>query len=310
MPGSLIIPPPDLLQRIGPMGDEDPVGIYEETGRLHRQLLETTLPDDWSWTGKRVLDFGCGIGRMMQQFTPEAEEAEFWGCDLDRPSLDWLEANLSPPFHFFESTEVAGLPQEDGFFDLIYAFSVYTHFTGNWASWLLEHHRVLADGGLLFATFLGEGMIESLTGEQWDEDRIGMNHLMHGYSWELGGPIAFNSEWWLRAHWGRAFEIVELYPRLGEGVPSHGIILARKKPVQVTVEDLTRLEPDEPREIEALQHHVEQLAAEVDRLQGSHGAQQGTRAELERELTGIKESASWRLTAPLRSAKKLRQSRR
>ena len=112
-----------------------------------------------------MLDFGCGVGRMLQQFLPEADEAEFWGCDLDRPSLDWLEKNLSPPFHFFESTEDAGLPQEDGFFDLIYAFSVYTHFTDNWAAWLLEHHRVLADGGFLFATFLGEGMLESLTGE-------------------------------------------------------------------------------------------------------------------------------------------------
>lgn len=301
---SLIIPPPDLLQRIGPMGEQDPVGIYEETGRLHRQLLETTLPEDWSWQGKRVLDFGCGSGRMLQQFRPEAEDAEFWGCDLDRPSLDWLEQNLSPPFHIFESTEVAGLPQEDGFFDLIYAFSVYTHFTDNWASWLLEHHRVLADGGLLFATFLGEGMIESLTGQGWDEDRIGMNHLMHGYSWELGGPIAFNSEWWLRAHWGRAFDVVQLYPRLGEGVPSHGIILARKKPVQVTVEDLTRLEPDEPREIAALQHHVAQLSAEVERLHGAHEVEAATRERLEGKQATIKGSSSLLLRALLRSAKR------
>ena len=37
-----------------------------------------------------------------------------------------------------------------------------------------------------------------------------MNPLMHGYSWDHGGPIAFNSHWWLRAHWGRAFDIVKL----------------------------------------------------------------------------------------------------
>ena len=65
-----------------------------------------------------VLDFGCGVGRVLRQFAPEAREAEFWGCDLDRPSLDWLEANLSPPFHFFESAEAPGLPQADGSFDL------------------------------------------------------------------------------------------------------------------------------------------------------------------------------------------------
>jgi SAM-dependent methyltransferase len=285
------------------MGETDPVAVYEETGRLHRELLESTLPEDWSWPGKRVLDFGCGVGRMMRQFAPEAEEAEFWGCDLDRRSIEWLKENLVPPFHAFESTEAAGLPQEDGYFDLIYAFSVYTHFTDNWAEWLLEHHRVLADGGLLFATFLGEGMLEELTGEKWDEDRIGMNPLMHGYSWDRGGPIAINSPWWIRAHWGRAFDIVELAPRIGEGVPSHGIVLARKKPVQLTVEDLTRLEPDEPREMKALFHHVEQLADEVERLHVAGNRQYD-------ELQAVMASSSWKLTAPLRRAKGLLRPQR
>lgn len=305
-PTDLPLPPPHLLHRIGPMGEEDPIGTYEETGRYHRELLETVLPDDWSWTGKRVLDFGCGVGRMLRQFAPEAEEAEFWGCDLDRPSLDWLEANFVPPYKIFESQEEARLPQEDGFFDLIYAFSVYTHFTDNWAGWLLEHHRVLADGGLLFATFLGRGMLEPLTGEQWDEDRIGMNPLMHGYPWDRGGPIAINSPWWIRAHWGRAFEIVELLPVVEEGAPSHGIVLARKKPVELGVEDLTRLEPDEPREIEALRHHARQLAEESRQLRVAHEIQageiEGLRPQAE-ALEQVRSSLSWKLTAPLRRVK-------
>ncbi|MBV9363211.1 MAG: class I SAM-dependent methyltransferase, partial [Solirubrobacterales bacterium] len=45
----------------------------------------------------------------------------------------------------------------EGYFDLIFAWSVYTHITDRWAEWLLEHHRVLADDGLLFASFIGEG---------------------------------------------------------------------------------------------------------------------------------------------------------
>ncbi len=288
------------------MGEEDPVGVYEQTGRMHRKLLESVLPDDWSWRGKRVLDFGCGVGRVLRQFSPEAGEAEFWGCDLDRPSLEWLRRNLSPPFHIFESGESPSLPQEDRFFDLIYAYSVYTHFTDNWAGWLLEHHRVLADGGLLFATFLGEGMLEPLTGEKWDEDRIGMNPLLHGYSWDLGGPIAINSPWWIRAHWGRAFDLVQLLSVLERGVPSHGIVLARKKPVSLTVEDLTRLEPDEPREILALRHHVEQLADETERLRATHDAQASRleeMSELAKTLEDVKASRSWQLTAPLRAAK-------
>jgi SAM-dependent methyltransferase len=303
---SLPVPPPDLLQRIGPMGETDPVRVYEDSGRDHRQLIESLLPSDWSWTGKRTLDFGCGVGRLLRQFAPEAEQGEFWGCDLDRPSIAWLRQNLSPPFHFFESDEYPDLPREDGFFDLIYAFSVYTHFTDNWAAWMREHHRVLADGGLLLVTFLGEGMTEALVGEKWDEDRIGMNPLLYGNSWDLGGPIAFNSEWWIRAHWGRAFEIVSFRPHDGGDPPhGHGIVLMRKKPGEITLEELTRLEPDEPREIAAIQHNVEQLRDDTLRLRAAIAERDKvTNDERTRIMDEISRSASWRLTAPLRAAGK------
>jgi len=289
------------------MGEENPVGVYEDTGRLHRDLLQSLLPDDWSWSGKRVLDFGCGVGRVLRQFAPEAEEAEFWGCDLDTPSVEWLQKNFSPHFKIFESAEQPGLPQQDGFFDLIYAYSVYTHFTDNWAAWLAEHHRVLGDDGLLFATFLGRGMLEPLIGEKWDENQIGMNTLMHGFRWDKGGPIAINSPWWIRAHWGRAFEIVELLPVVEEGVPSHGIVLARKRPATLTVAKLTELEPDEPREVNALRHHVEQIADETKRLRIAHDIQADQLEELQavrEELGRMGESLSWRLTAPLRALKR------
>jgi SAM-dependent methyltransferase len=263
---SMPLPPRDLVQRIGPMGDENPVEVYARSGESDRLLIEGLLPADWSWTGKRVLDFGCGVGRVLRQFGPEADEAEFWGCDLDRPSIEWARENLEPPLNFFLSAEEPGLPQEDGYFDLIFAFSVYTHLTDHWAGWLLEHHRKLADGGFLLATFLGEGMSEHLLGEPWEEDRIGMNPLRHDAPWDHGGPITLNSPWWLRAHWGRAFEIVELRPRRSDDGPSHGIVLARKKPVELTVEDLERVEPDEPREFVAARHHVDQLIAETREL--------------------------------------------
>jgi SAM-dependent methyltransferase len=311
---SLPFPPLDLLQRTGHMGDDDPVGAYDRIGDGLRGLIESNLPDDWSWKGKRVLDFGCGAGRVLRHFAPEADEGEFWGCDIDRPSIAWLEQNLAPPFHPFVCEEAPSLPQEDGFFDLIYAISVYTHLTEDWAGWLLEHHRVLADGGLLFVSFLGEGMIGQLTGETWDESRIGMNPLLHGHPWDEGGPITLSSSWWIRAHWGRAFDIVELKPHSGGEPPTgHGLILARKKPVDgLTVEGLKALEPDEPREITALQHHTEQLRdetirlrAEIGRLKSERG-REATKSEdlaiYREQLRKIEGSRSWRLTAPLRDA--------
>lgn len=308
---SLPIPPPELIDRIGPTGT-DPVRAYIDGGVFHRKVIESLLPADWSWNGKRTLDFGCGCGRIMRQFAPESEEAEFWGCDLDRATIEWGQRELEPPFHFFLSDDEPDLPQEDGYFDLVYAFSVYTHLTDNWAAWLLEHHRVLKGDGLLLVTFLGEGMTKALVDEDWDEDRIGMNPLLYGNSWALGGPIAFNSEWWIRAHWGRAFEIVSFSPHEGGDPPhGHGIVLLRKKPVQITIEELKALEPDEPREILALQHNVEQLRDDTIRLREAHAdAERRAAAARAQALAEIEASASWRLTAPLRAAKAALRERR
>ena len=36
----------------------------------------------------------------------------------------------------------------DGAYDLVLAVSVFTHLTASWSAWLVELHRVLADGGL------------------------------------------------------------------------------------------------------------------------------------------------------------------
>ncbi len=285
-------PPLHLLQRTGFLGNDATPSSYLEIGASGRELINAMLPADWRWAGKRVLDFGCGVGKVLRHFAQEATIAEFTGCDIHAPSIDWLQRNLCPPFNAFRCSEEPPLPQPDGYFDLIYATSVYTHLTDRWAEWLLEHHRVLAPDGFLFASFLGEGMIRPLIGEDWDENQIGMNSLWAGRSWDAGGPITLHSPWWLRAHWGRAFDVVRILPHTGNESPEgHGLILLRSKPVQLSVEDLKRLEPGEEREIQALTHHAEQLRRETLLL----------RAENEK----LRASASWRVTKPMRIGKEI-----
>jgi hypothetical protein len=139
--------------------------------------------------------------------------------------------------------------------------SVFTHLTEAWSGWLLELHRVLKPDGWLIATFLGPGMVEELLGESWDADRTGMNVIGAGRPWSDGGPLVFHSEWWLRAHWGRAFDVIELYD--GANSPgAHGLAVLRKKPAELTVSALEEPEPEEPRELAAARHNIAQLHAE------------------------------------------------
>jgi len=339
MPAELPLPSHELIHRVGKIDEPDVAAGYEAIGRHSRERIERLLPTDWSWRGKRVLDFGCGAGRTLRHFLNEAKHAELYGCDIDSASIAWLADHLSPPFHVFESREAPGLPQPDGFFDLVYALSVFTHLSDNWAGWLLELHRVLKPDGLLFATFLNEGMWADFGRGRWDEDRIGMTVTRNWNPWDSGGPIVFHSEWWIREHWGRAFEIVFLeHHDPAESPGGQGAALLRRRAVRVDTRDLER-PSDDPRELAAAQLNVELLQSEASELfAGLRGAHQShaaladnakraqnefTRLEkyirrletqverLQGELAAITNSNSWRLTRPLREGRAvLRRTRR
>jgi SAM-dependent methyltransferase len=265
------MPPLPLANRVGSLAEaEDSYAFYEQVGADTRKRILRMLPAGYELEGRRLLDFGCGAGRTLRHFLDEAGSAEIWGCDIDHESIDWLQHNLCPPLHVVRNEAAPGLPFEDGHFNVIWAVSVFTHLADDaWAAWLLELHRVLADDGILIATTIGPHHSERFAKEGWEEDRIGMNALRHRASWEKGGPMVLHSTWWLRAHWGRAFEILEIV--LGS---THRWLAMRKRDVTLTVEDLERPEPGEPREFTAMRHHVRQLRRE---LEDAHcrGAEQG-----------------------------------
>jgi len=260
------LPPVELVDRVGPGEGADPFVAYEREGAAVRARLERLLPEGWTFDGKRVLDFGCGSGRVLRHFLPEATRGEFWGCDIHGPSVEWIQANLSPPLNAFQNEMSPPLPLADEFFDLIWATSVFTHIDA-WSDWLLEMHRLLAPGGLLMASFLGESMWEAMVGEHYREDEIGMTVRRH---WTKQDAWVFHSEWWLRAHWGRGFDIVEIArpPRLPDGSQqvTHSYVVAQKHAGALTRDELERRDPDEPRELAALMTNVRLLRQEVEAL--------------------------------------------
>src|SRR5439155_22823550 len=104
---SLPLPPLDLMRRIAlrPAPVANMQAEFIEEGRLRRDTIRATLPEGWSFAGKSVLDFGCGPGRVLRHFHPEATECTFLGCDIDAESVEWLTGALAPPFKLFVSGE-------------------------------------------------------------------------------------------------------------------------------------------------------------------------------------------------------------
>jgi SAM-dependent methyltransferase len=316
-------PPVELMRRVAPLDSDkgDAAADYEAAGRAVKHFIISQLPEGWTWEGKRVLDFGCGAGRVLRHFLPDARHAEFWGSEIDEPSVRWIDQHLSPPLRVIHHGESPPLRAPAGHFDLIYAMSVFTHITDEWSAWLVELHRLLAPDGLLLATFLGRDMIGALAGERWSDERIGLNVTRCGMSWDQGGPNTFISPWWLRAHWGRAFEIVRLEPvgyDSGDPRGVHGFALLRRKSVEISREELEAPQPGEPRELHAARHNVRQLARELTRvretldraladnrrlagyLESSERHWRDTAEWWEQVAESILQSRTWRLTEPLR----------
>jgi len=126
------LPPIALADRVGRGA------TFEEIGRRTRAEILARLPEGWSFTGRRVLDFGCGAGRTLRHFLDEARTCELHGCDIDGPSVSWLAENLSPPLRVFQNEEAPPLPLGDDSFDLVWAISVFTHISDHWSGWLVS----------------------------------------------------------------------------------------------------------------------------------------------------------------------------
>jgi hypothetical protein len=122
---------------------------------------------------------------------------------------------------------------------------------------------VLRDGGLLMISILGRGMWNATDAGEWQEDRTGMCVLRAGQPWSLGGPVVFHSDWWVREHWGRGFDVIDLDP--GVEPTTHGWVVLKKRTQTIDPPSLDRL-GDDPREAEALRHNLELLFAEDRKL--------------------------------------------
>ena len=85
-----------------------------------------------------ILDFGCGSGRVMRHLAGRVEDGRLTGVDIDQGAVTWLRSALAGA-----DVRVTGglppLPFEDGAFDLVLGYSVFSHLDRRYQdAWLAE----------------------------------------------------------------------------------------------------------------------------------------------------------------------------
>lgn len=130
--------------------------------------------------GSRVLDIGCGVGRL-----PIGLRAHFGllsnytGVDVDHGRIKWCRKHITGSNVEFVFVDVANerynpagepiseefrLPLDDASFDAIYLYSVFSHMeTPDVVAYLHEFRRLLAQGAMVFLTAFVEDNVEDMS---------------------------------------------------------------------------------------------------------------------------------------------------
>jgi SAM-dependent methyltransferase len=230
---------PSEEQRYRVIGDRDSLGFRLSGATDFMRIAKACA----AFTGTRfedvgtVLDWGCGCGRLAR-YAVKGRPAGILGCDIDAGNVAWCGANLAG--RYSTCTIRPPLPYEEASIDLAYGVSVFTHFREPLQDlWLAELARVMKSGAFVLVTVHGRtaadfaglvplpyaALLKRIAGE--GIVFAGENHQLRGAAEDEGEYVnVFHSQEYIRKHWSRWFEIVEIVPGY---IFTHDLVVMRKR---------------------------------------------------------------------------------
>jgi SAM-dependent methyltransferase len=226
----LPLPPARLRAQIGPAhADAD---FFLRSGRSQADLVRELIGEGGSSVEDLAafLDFGCGCGRILRHWG-ELPRTGVFGCDIDPRMVEWCEANL-PSAEVSVNDLEPPLPYNDSAFDLVYAFSVFTHLSVELQhAWMQECLRVLRPNGWLLMSTLGEHYLSLKRLTESEEQAFRRGEVVVLYEHSAGSSLcsAYHPPDYVRESLGADFELVTFRPAADDG--RHDLHLFRKPAV-------------------------------------------------------------------------------
>jgi len=140
------------------------------------------LSDIGLTTDTRILDIGCGQGRLATGLLTNGKKMKYyWGVDVQARSIEWCQKYITKKHPTFQFAHIDVMnarynqkgksldkdfrfPFDDGGFDIIYLFSVFTHMVmEDIKIYLKEFNRLLSPSGKIFFTIFVEKDVADMT---------------------------------------------------------------------------------------------------------------------------------------------------
>jgi SAM-dependent methyltransferase len=223
----LPLPPARLRAQAGPRHAD--AAFFLHSGRRHAELIRKLMQDNGSALQEldSILDFGCGCGRVMRHWAA-LPRTRVYGCDVNPNMVDWCRANL-PFADAVVNDATPPLLHESASFDLVYAFSVFTHLTEEaQRAWIGECFRVLKRDGYLLISTLGEHYLSlgRLTASESTSFLNGELIVLYEHSSGTSLCSAYHPPEYVRSKLADDFELVSFLPAADDG--RHDLHLFRK----------------------------------------------------------------------------------
>lgn len=125
----------------------------------------------------RMLDFGCGWGRLTRFFARDVAPGALFGCDPVEEILDVCRETRVPATLARSRFLPESLPFKERF-DVVFSFSVFTHISESAARACLEAiHAGMNPGGLLLVTVRPPSYLDLCTAMHPVRDGLGASYL-------------------------------------------------------------------------------------------------------------------------------------
>lgn len=162
--------------------------------------------------GARGLDFGCSSGRVVRVLAAAYPDFEWYACDPNGDAIRWARRDLRR-IRFAVSPGSPPLSYSDGFFDLVFAISIWSHFAESAAlQWFDEMRRIIRPGGHLVLTSHGYQSIAHCADHalRSPENLADIREALYSRGFWFAPEFGERGDWGIvHPEWGTAFLTTE-----------------------------------------------------------------------------------------------------
>ena len=166
---SIILPPDYSMYESYRLDYKD----YVDDGRDTAAWIVDELANYVSFTDTRLLDWGCGPGRVVRHLPTLLPFAKIYGADYNRSTIAWCNQNIGGVAFTWNELHPP-MPFDVGYFDIAYALSVFTHLSeDSHYEWVNELHRVLKPGAVFLFTTQGSAFLSKMVNREREQFQSG-----------------------------------------------------------------------------------------------------------------------------------------